>query len=92
MTQQPTLRTSRLILRPFQDSDAPAVQRLASAREVALNTLTVPHPYPDGTAEKWIASQRDEFENGMLHNFAAVAGEELVGSTCRPRHQSQARG
>ncbi|HYK04222.1 MAG TPA: GNAT family protein [Thermoanaerobaculia bacterium] len=80
MTQQPTLRTSRLILRPFQDTDAPAVQRLASAREVALNTLTVPHPYPDGAAEAWIVAQRDEFENGMLHNFAAAAGEELIGS------------
>jgi RimJ/RimL family protein N-acetyltransferase len=80
MTQQPTLRTSRLILRPFEDADAPSVQRLAGAREVALNTLTVPHPYPDGVAEKWIESQRDEYEKGMLHNFAAVAGEELVGS------------
>jgi ribosomal-protein-alanine N-acetyltransferase len=80
MTLQPTLRTSRLTLRPFVPSDAPAVQRLAGAREVALNTLTIPHPYPEGAAEGWIASQRDEYENGMLHNFAIVAAGEVVGS------------
>jgi [ribosomal protein S5]-alanine N-acetyltransferase len=80
MPHQPTLTTPRLTLRPFEPSDAPAVQQLASAREVALNTLTVPHPYPEGAAQGWIASQRDEFENGMLHNFAVVAGEELAGS------------
>jgi RimJ/RimL family protein N-acetyltransferase len=80
MTHQPTLTTPRLTLRPFEDADAPAVQALASAREVALNTLSIPHPYPAGTAEGWIASQRDEFENGMLHNFAVVEGGRLVGS------------
>jgi RimJ/RimL family protein N-acetyltransferase len=80
MKQQPVLRTERLTLRPFEDSDAPAVQRLAGAYEVALNTLSVPHPYPDGAAEQWIASQREEFAKDTLHNFAAVADGELVGS------------
>ena len=56
MTAQPTLHTSRLTLRPFTLDDAPAVQRLASAYEVALNTLLIPHPYPDGAAEEWIAT------------------------------------
>jgi RimJ/RimL family protein N-acetyltransferase len=51
------LKTERLVLRPFTMADAPEIQRLAGAREVALNTLHVPHPYPDGAAEAWIAKQ-----------------------------------
>ena len=80
MKQQPVLRTERLTLRPFEETDAPAVQRLAGEYEIALNTLSVPHPYPDGAAEQWIAAQREAFEKDTLHNFAAVAEGELVGS------------
>ena len=50
----PVLKTPRLTLRPLELSDAPRLQHLAGAREVALNTLTIPHPYPDGAAEEWI--------------------------------------
>lgn len=50
------LHTPRLLLRPFDLADAPAVQRLAGEKDIAANTLTVPHPYPDGAAEEWIAS------------------------------------
>ena len=51
MTQQPTLTTERLLLRPFTPADAPVVQRLAGDRDIAANTLTIPHPYEDGMAE-----------------------------------------
>jgi [ribosomal protein S5]-alanine N-acetyltransferase len=47
----PTLRTRRLVLRPFSLDDAPEVERLAGAREVATATA-LPHPYPDGAAEE----------------------------------------
>jgi ribosomal-protein-alanine N-acetyltransferase len=50
------LRTARLTLRPFTLADAPTMQSLAGDREVALNTLTIPHPYPDGAAEEWIST------------------------------------
>ena len=42
--EPPTLTTNRLILRPFALSDAPAVMRLAGAKEVAATTLNIPHP------------------------------------------------
>jgi len=71
------ITTERLILRPFDLSDAPAVQKLAGAREVAYNTLLIPHPYPDGAAEAWISKPRNENEL----SFAIVLREsgELAG-------------
>ena len=81
MATIPTLKTDRLCLRQFQSSDAPEVQRLAGVKEVAAGTF-LPHPYPDGTAEQWIASQQEEFDADTLVNFAIVllAHDILIGS------------
>ena len=67
----PTLQTAQLVLRPFTLEDAPAVQRLAGAHEVASTTLTIPHPYEDGMAEEWIGM---EFE-GVLRQLVLARGE-----------------
>jgi RimJ/RimL family protein N-acetyltransferase len=82
MKQQPVLETERLILRPFNSSDAEDVQRLAGDREIADTTLNIPHPYEDGMAEEWIATHRPRFEEGRLCNFAVTlkATGELVGA------------
>ncbi len=79
MKAPPTFRTARLTLRPFTVDDAPAVQRLASEYEVALNTLMIPHPYPEGTAEQWIATHVGDFEENRIHHFALDAGK-LIGA------------
>lgn len=79
MAQQPTLRTSRLTLRPFTPDDAPAIQQLASAYEVALNTLFIPHPYPEGAAAEWIARHQEDFDENRIHHFALDDGE-LTGA------------
>lgn len=63
------LTTERLILRPFTADDAPAVQTLASAREIAASTLLIPHPYPEGAAAAWIAKQGEQADN---HSFAVT--------------------
>ncbi len=47
MKTRPTLQTSRLILRPFELTDAPEVQKLAGAREIASTIENMPHPYPE---------------------------------------------
>lgn len=75
------ITTERLLLRAYTIADAPAMQRLVSAREVALNTLRIPHPYPEGEAERWISSHEEARENGD-HVFAVVLrdGDELVGT------------
>jgi RimJ/RimL family protein N-acetyltransferase len=79
---QPTIRTDRLVLRPFAPADAPAVRRLAGAAEVSDNTLTIPHPYPDGAAETWIATHGPAFDRGQGVVFAVTdpAGA-LLGAT-----------
>jgi ribosomal-protein-alanine N-acetyltransferase len=72
---QPILFTERLALRPFALADAPAVQLLAGAREVASTTSNVPHPYIDGMAEQWIAEHETQFTNKTAVNFAIVLRE-----------------
>ncbi len=80
---QPILETERLLLRPFTPSDAPAVQSLAGAKEVASTTLTVPHPYEDGVAEEWIATHAPGYEAGkhVIYAITERAGGLLAGAT-----------
>jgi len=80
MKTPPTLRTARLTLRAFTVDDAPDVQRLAGEYEVALNTLLIPHPYPDGAAEQWIATHESDFAGNRVHHFALDASGALVGA------------
>jgi [ribosomal protein S5]-alanine N-acetyltransferase len=60
MFTQPTLSTTRLVLRTFVIGDAAAVQRLAGVHEIAFTTLHVPHPYKDGMAAAWIRTHAYE--------------------------------
>ena len=82
MKERSTIETERLLLRPFELSDAKAVQCLAGDRAIADTTLDVPHPYEDGMAEEWISSHQPKFETGELSNFAVVlrAAGELIGA------------
>jgi ribosomal-protein-alanine N-acetyltransferase len=77
LTELPTLETKRLLLRPFAMSDAPAVQILAAARQVADTTLNIPHPYPEDGASTWIASHPANIENGQ-YTFAVVRKQDQV--------------
>ncbi len=80
--QQPTLTTERLTLRPFTIADGPRVRDLASDRTIAVNTMTIPHPYPEGEAEAWIAKHLSHFEQGIGVNFAIILAttQALIGS------------
>jgi len=70
MIEPPPLTTERLRIRPIDRSDAPAIQNAASAREIADTMISVPHPYPPGEAERYIARQRKEQEEGVSVTFA----------------------
>lgn len=91
--EQPTLRTPRLVLRPFQPSDARAVQQLAGAAAVAEMTLNIPHPYPDGAAESWIATHRPAWDDGTDAAFAIAAPDgELRGAIGLRLNRDHRRG
>jgi len=97
MEHQPTIRTARLILRPYGDADAPEVQRLAGDARVADTTLTIPHPYPDGIAEMWIATHEAAWTSGRGAIFAITEreGGQLVGTlglTIKPEDRSAEMG
>jgi [ribosomal protein S5]-alanine N-acetyltransferase len=88
-----TLESERLILRPFEMADAPVLSELAGAFEVAATTLNIPHPYPDGLAETYIAGARDAMEQADRYSFAITrkTGGVLIGSiTLSPRPQHNA--
>ena len=70
MENLPVLQTDRLILRPYTTADAPDVQTLAGQPEVALMTIHIPYPYPDGAAEAWIATHAAGFFQGTSFIFA----------------------
>lgn len=78
----PSFQTDRLTLRPYQMSDAPQVQQLASHPLIAATTLRIPHPYEEGMAEAWIASTQERWAAGDGYHFAIVLREtaELIGS------------
>lgn len=95
MSHFPTLTTARLLLRPFVASDAPAVERLAGAWEVADTTLRIPHPYPAGSAAAWIAEHETAWNAGQRLPLAvarAEAPDELVGSIALAIDAEHSRG
>jgi ribosomal-protein-alanine N-acetyltransferase len=82
MAARPTLKTERLILRPFIPEDAADVQRLAGDRAIADTTLNIPHPYEDGMAEEWISGHQEMFDEdkGLTLAVTAKDGGHLIGA------------
>lgn len=73
------IRTDRLVLRPLEPADAPAVTRLVNDYSVAGNLSRVPFPYRDGLALEWIAATRAQIEAGTGCHLAITQGGALVG-------------
>ncbi len=78
----PTLKTPKLLLRPFALEEADNVQHLAGNRAVADTTLNIPHPYTNGMARNWISSHEPEFAKGSGVAFAIASknNSALVGA------------
>lgn len=80
----PTLKTDLICLTPFAMSDAVLVQRYAGDAAVARTTQNVPHPYPDGVAEKWIASHLSQFlqRTNVFLQSAHLRENSMARSIC----------
>lgn len=81
MYSRSRLETERLVLRPLSLADATAIQQYASNRQIADTTISIPHPYPDGEAEKYISKQIVEQKQGRSVTFAITLKLEsdLIG-------------
>jgi len=76
MIEQPVLETLRLQLRPPKLSDKVEIQKAAGIREIADTMISLPHPYPEGEAERYISKKQQEREAGISVTFII---EEKVG-------------
>ncbi len=74
------IKTERLVLRPFRLEDGPRVRELVGAWDVAKMLTVVPHPYPDGAAEQWIATLAPDRDAGTAYHFAITTAGELAGA------------
>lgn len=94
MPSPPTLTTARLVLRPFAASDAAAVHAHLQDREVASTTAMIPHPYPEGAAEAWIATHAPRHDANEAVVLAVTLREDgaLVGSIELRLEQAHRRG
>lgn len=76
MIEQLTLETLRLQLRPLEFSDAVEIQKAAGIRDIADTMISLPHPYPDGEAERYITRKQNEKEAGSSVTFIIEKKEE----------------
>ena len=93
----PTLTTARLLLRPFEISDASSVQELAGDPLIYQMTLNIPHPYLDGKAEKWIATHASIFyeKKGVVLAITRADDQTLIGAigmNATPEHNRAEMG
>lgn len=93
-TQRPTLETARLLLRPMTLADAADLHRLVNDIDIARNTMTIPHPYPEGMAEEWIASHQEKFETNTEIVFAIERRDDhtfigVIGVMPEPHDQAE---
>lgn len=76
-----TMKTGRLILRPFTIDDATRVQELAGNKDVAKTTLGIPHPYPIEAAEQWIKNHPKMMKNGVFPFAIVLKAEDILIGT-----------
>ncbi len=60
MKADPTLQTARLVLRPYNEADIPALLPLIGTREVAATTLRIAHPYTEQDARAFLALTKEQ--------------------------------
>ena len=76
-----TIKTARLNLRPFDETDARRIAYLAGDYDVARSCGRVPHPYSYKMAVDWLATHPKKLESGAEFPFAIeLERDGLIGS------------
>ncbi|MGC8202347.1 GNAT family N-acetyltransferase [Aliiroseovarius sp. PTFE2010] len=92
LTRIPVIETDRFVLRPMRPSDAGLLSLYAGDERVARNTTRIPHPYPPGAAEAFIARSLELPSGAMtwaLDGSAANLSEVLGTISLRPMDRGQ---
>lgn len=76
----PCLKSAHLELRRLEERHESRIQTLAADYEIAVATLSFPHPYPPGAAKSWMDKKRESFENGDELVVAIEEGGQLIGT------------
>lgn len=81
ITAQAVIEAPRMILRPMRPSDAGLLNFYAGDLRVARMTSSIPHPYPPGAAEAYVARamKPDRAEFVWAMDATAMGGDELMG-------------
>lgn len=69
------LPLSKVVLRPYRDSDVESLAKHIGSRAVARDTSAIPHPYTMEHAREWLAYVRDSGEE----QSAITQGDEVIG-------------
>jgi len=69
MHKKIVLKTARLQLRPVELSDAPEIQKAAGMRGISDTMISLPHPYPEGEAERYFERKKEELKEGKSVTF-----------------------
>lgn len=92
MVTIPILETERLVLRPFREDDAPAVELLLATPHVAEHTLSFSHPLPPGAALEWIRRHLVWVEQGTtLHWAITLPGDQVIGAVGIALHDDRSQ-
>ena len=88
-----TLETERLLIRPLVRDDAPMIEKYASDRRVAEMTLSIAHPYPEGTAVSWVEETLATPSPGGPFALTLKLGGEFIGvmelMLCDDKHRAE---
>jgi len=81
LVAQAVIEAPRMLLRPLRPSDAGLLAMYAGDRRVAEMTSTIPHPYPPGAAEGFIARTRQAGRAEVVWAMDAteMGGAEMMG-------------
>ncbi|WP_435136424.1 GNAT family N-acetyltransferase [Pseudopelagicola sp. nBUS_19] len=81
IVNQPTIETSRFVLRPLRRLDQKLVEFYAGQKEVAYMTTSIAHPLPPGSTELFIARARaeDRIEDVWAIDGSASGKSEIMG-------------